>query len=80
MLARMPKSAQPPAEIAATIRVVRGQRVLIDSDLAELYGVSTRRLNEQVRRQGRPWGAPQVPTKCRDFQITPDILCTGPCV
>jgi len=50
MLARMPKSAQPPAEIAATILVVRGQRVLLDSDLAELYGVSTRRLNEQVRR------------------------------
>lgn len=29
---------------------VRGQRVLLDSDLAELYGVSTKRLNEQVRR------------------------------
>ena len=50
MLARMPKPAQPPAEVAATIRVVRGQRVILDSDLAELYGVSTRRLNEQVRR------------------------------
>ena len=40
----------PPAEIGATIRLVRGQRVLLDSDLAALYGVSTRRLNEQVRR------------------------------
>ncbi len=50
MLARMPKSPQPPAEIAATILVVRGQRVLLDADLAERYGVSTRRLNEQVRR------------------------------
>ncbi len=46
----MPKSPQPPAEIAATILVVRGQRVLLDADLAERYGVSTRRLNEQVRR------------------------------
>jgi hypothetical protein len=29
---------------------VRGQRVLLDSDLAVLYGVTTKRLNEQVRR------------------------------
>jgi hypothetical protein len=32
------------------IVVVRGQKVLLDHDLAELYGVETRRLNEQVRR------------------------------
>jgi len=32
------------------ICVVRGSKVIIDSDLAELYGVETRRLNEQVRR------------------------------
>ena len=30
--------------------VVRGKKVILDSDLAELYGVETRRLNEQVRR------------------------------
>ena len=36
--------------IAQRILVLRGQRVLLDSDLAELYGVPTRRLNEQVRR------------------------------
>jgi hypothetical protein len=29
---------------------IRGQRVMIDADLARLYGVSTRRLNEQVKR------------------------------
>lgn len=32
------------------ILLVRGVKVLLDSDLAELYGVPTRRLNEQVRR------------------------------
>jgi hypothetical protein len=32
------------------IRLVRGQRVMLDSDLAKLYGVSTSRLNEQVKR------------------------------
>ena len=37
-------------EIANRIRIVRGQRVLLDSDLALLYGVPTKRLNEQVRR------------------------------
>ena len=30
--------------------VVRGEKVILDSDLAERYGVETRRLNEQVRR------------------------------
>ena len=30
--------------------MLRGQRVLLDSDLAALYGVTVRRLNEQVRR------------------------------
>lgn len=32
------------------ILVIRGQRVILDSDLAALYGVTTRRLNEQLRR------------------------------
>jgi hypothetical protein len=33
-----------------TIHLVRGQRVMLDSDLAAIYGVSTMRLNEQLRR------------------------------
>jgi hypothetical protein len=36
--------------ITQRIFVVRGHKVLIDSDLAALYGVETRRLNEQVKR------------------------------
>jgi hypothetical protein len=36
--------------IPARILTVRGHKVLLDSDLAALYGVETRRLNEQVRR------------------------------
>jgi hypothetical protein len=35
------------------IRFVRGQHVILDFDLARLYGVSTRRLNEQVGRNIR---------------------------
>lgn len=32
------------------IVVLRNQQVMIDRDIAELYGVETRRLNEQVKR------------------------------
>lgn len=40
----------PVEVIAHKIYLVRGQKVMLDSGLAELYGVNTRRLNEQVRR------------------------------
>jgi hypothetical protein len=49
----MPKK---PIEIVAEerilqfIMVIRGAKVIFDTDLAKLYGVETRRLNEQVRR------------------------------
>jgi hypothetical protein len=36
--------------ITTLIHVVRERRVMLDSDLARLYGVATKRLNEQVRR------------------------------
>jgi hypothetical protein len=36
--------------ISHAILVVRGQRVILDRDLAALYGVTTKRLNEQVKR------------------------------
>jgi len=39
-----------PAHIAERILVIRGQKIMIDADLAELYGVETKRLNEQVKR------------------------------
>jgi hypothetical protein len=37
-------------QIEPRIRQVRDQKVILDKDLAELYGVATKRLNEQVRR------------------------------
>ena len=36
--------------IESLISVIRGQQVMLDSDLAMLYGVETKRLNEQVKR------------------------------
>jgi ORF6N domain len=41
---------QSHSEIASRIFVVRGKRVMMDSDLAKLYGVETRVLNQAVRR------------------------------
>lgn len=38
------------ANITSVIRVIRGQRVILDFDLAHIYGVPTKRLNEQVKR------------------------------
>lgn len=37
-------------QIESQIFLIRGQKVMLDADLAELYGVETKRFNEQVRR------------------------------
>jgi hypothetical protein len=47
----MAKDSLIPAErIEKAILLIRGHKVMLDSDLAALYSVSTKRLNEQVRR------------------------------
>lgn len=43
-------AAVPIERITHSILILRGRRVLLDSDLAALYGVTTKRFNEQVRR------------------------------
>jgi leucyl aminopeptidase len=40
----------PPERIEKAIFLIRGEKVILDADLAKLYGVSTKRLNEQVKR------------------------------
>jgi len=40
----------PIERIEGAILVIRGEKVILDSDLALLYGVRTKRLNEQVKR------------------------------
>ena len=37
-------------EIAQRIHLIRGQRVVLDADLAAFYGETTKRFNQQVRR------------------------------
>lgn len=39
--------------VESTIYLIRGQRVMLDSDLAAIYGVTTKRLNEQLKRTTR---------------------------
>jgi len=41
----------PDEAVINKIYLVRGQKVMIDCDLAELYGIETGRLNEQVKRK-----------------------------
>ena len=54
------------ARIEGRILLVRGLRVMLDSDLAALYAVTTKRLNEQVRRNLRRFPADFM------FELSPD--------
>lgn len=56
----------PSQRIERSIRVVRGEKVLLDKDLADLYEVSTKRLNEVVRRHRARFPDDFM------FQLTPD--------
>ena len=65
----MPKKSQgltvfEPVE--PLIRELRGERVMLDSDLARIYGVTTKRLNEQVRRNAKRFPSDFL------FRLTPD--------
>ncbi len=46
----MEKKLIPIRHILNSILLIRGHKVMIDRDLAKLYGVETKRLNEQVKR------------------------------
>lgn len=49
-MAKKEKQLTPESRILKSIFIIRGEKVILDADLAALYGVETRRLNEQVRR------------------------------
>ena len=54
--------------IEPLIKVIRGQQVMLDRDLATLYGVETKRLNEQVKRNME-----RFPERFR-FQLTKEEM------
>ena len=60
----------PVDQVQARILIIRGQRVIMDSDLAKLYGVPTKRLNQQVSRNTDRFPDDFV------FQLTADEAAT----
>ncbi len=69
-----------PDEIESLLRVVRGQRVMLDFDLARLYGVTTIRRNGQVARNRQPFPedfAYQLMTRKADPSIQPSLRDYG---
>ena len=56
----------PRERIEHTILLFRGHRVMLDADLAILYGVPTKRLNEQVQRNKKRFPSDFM------FQLTPE--------
>jgi len=44
------KNKKTTTHIESLILRIRGQRVIVDADLANLYGVSTKQLNQQIKR------------------------------
>jgi len=52
------------------IYIIRGKRVMLDSDLAQLYGVTTKRLNEQMKRNSERFPKDFI------FQLTKDEIFT----
>ena len=57
-------NSKPPKLIDSLVHTIRGQQVLLDADLAELYGVTTKVLNQAVKRK-----ADRFPDDFR-FQLT----------
>jgi hypothetical protein len=53
----MAKTNILPAPIETLIHEIRGKRVILDSDLAMIYGVTTQRLGQQFRRNAKKFPA-----------------------
>lgn len=66
----------PDEIIINKIFIIRGKKVMIDSDLAELYEVSTKRLNEQVKRNMKRFPADFMFRLSRDEKQTL-VKCRG---
>jgi phage regulator Rha-like protein len=64
-LIRMPRRGNAGFSVESRILFVRKRRVILDADLAELYGVPVKRLNEQVKRNEERFPADFV------FRLTP---------
>ena len=70
MANKIPKKEEliSPEQIESRIYDIRGQKVILDYDLATIYGVTTKRLNEQVKRNPNRFPADF------SFQIKPEEI------
>jgi len=56
-MAKKPQSSIPLQKVESLIFALRGMKVILDSDLAGIYGTETKRLNEQVKRNSERFPA-----------------------
>ena len=63
----------PLERVESLIFTVRGRRVILDADLARIYGVPTRRLNEQVEAVEKCLLATRT-AKILDFYLSRHIM------
>ena len=63
-------SPQTPVSIEQGIRLIRGQKVLLDDDLARLYGALAGGLHEQVRRTASRFPADFMPRLGKEEALT----------
>ena len=71
----------PLETIERRILLIRGQKVMLDRDLAQLYGVETRVLNQAVRRNIDRFPAYFMITLTRDeiIRISQIVICSLRC-
>jgi hypothetical protein len=60
---KKPKSPMPIEQIDVMIRTTRGVRVMLDRDLARIYGVPTFRFNEAIKRNPESFRS-SLPISC----------------
>ncbi len=75
-------SIVPIERIERHILLIRGHKVMLDSDLAELYGVGVKVLNQAVRRNIRKRPVNDIfPNPCGCGTISPlqEVQCNGVC-
>ena len=74
------KALVPIEIVEGKILFIRGQKVMLDRDLAQLYGVETRVLNQAVRRNIERFPADFMFTLTRDeiMRISQIVISSGP--
>ena len=65
----MARRSSKTLSIDAAIHSMRGEKIILDADLARIYGVTTKRLNEQVKRKR--------PSLSRGLRISPEQSGVG---